>query len=287
MTMTPENFSFKTQSIFCSVRAGKMTEKEQFVPAHVLIHVLSGRLSIVEADLHHTFQKGDTFFVRRNTLAKFTKYPEHSGDAFKTLSLFIRKSFLQGYMAREGFKPDPSEHPGEFCRVKKLPPSALMHNLFDSLRLYFDSGMKLERELSDIKTGEAILILKQLDWSLYESLFHFAEPGKIDLEDFMSKNFVFNVPLETFSKMTGRSLSTFKRDFKRIFDESPSRWLKKKRLEHAYYLIKEKNKAPSDVYLEVGFENLSHFSSSFKEVYGQNPSALNDPHNKVTLASAQ
>jgi len=285
--MDSENFSFKRQSIFCSARTNKMTEKEQFVPAHVLIHVLSGRLSVVDADLHHAFQKGDTLFVRRNTLAKFTKYPVSTGEPFKTLSIFIRRSFLQAYMAREGFRPDAADHAGEFCRVKKLPPSALMNNLFDSLRLYFDSGMDLDRELSDIKTGEAILILKQMDRPLYESLFHFTETGKIDLEDFMCKNFVFNVPLETFSKMTGRSLSTFKRDFKSIFDESPARWLKKKRLEHAYYLIKEKNKAPSDVYLEVGFENLSHFSSSFKEAYGRNPSDLNDPHNKVILDCAR
>ncbi len=265
-----------------------MTEKEQFVPAHVLIHVLSGRLSVVETNSSQTFEKGSTIFVRRNTLAKFTKYPEHSGESFKTLSIFIRKTFLQDYSSRENIKTGPAmDHAGAICRVKKLPPSPLMDNLFDSLRLYFDSGMKLDRELSEIKTGEAILILKQLDRPLYESLFHFTESGKIDLEDFMSKNFVFNVSLETFSKMTGRSLSTFKRDFKKVFDESPSRWLKKKRLEHAYYLIKEKNKMPSDVYLEVGFENLSHFSSSFKEVYGQNPSALNDPHNKGTLTSAQ
>jgi len=254
-----------------------MTEKEQFVPAHVLIHVLSGKLCVVEADSINTFEQGNTFFVRRNTLAKFTKYPDESGEPFKALSIFIKKSILQDHISRENFKPDPSDYTRTLCPVKKLPFSPLISNLFDSLRLYFDSGMTLGRELSDIKIRETLLLLKQMDLSLYYSLFHFTEPGKIDLEDFMCKHFVFNVPLTTFSKMTGRSLSTFKRDFKKVFDESPSRWLKKKRLEHAYYLIKEKNKAPSAVYLEVGFENLSHFSSSFKEAYGHNPSALFGP----------
>jgi AraC-like DNA-binding protein len=117
----------------------------------------------------------------------------------------------------------------------------------------------------------------QVDLSLRHCLFNFTDPGKIDLEEFMCKNFMFNVSLETFAKMTGRSLSTFKRDFGKVFNSSPSRWLKKKRLEHAHYLIKVKRKTPSDVYLEVGFENLSHFSSSFKEAYGYNPSALFDP----------
>ena len=283
--MNKEDFSFKRQSIFCSVRAGRVTEKEQYVPSHVLIHVVSGWLCVVEANSQHIFKQGDTFFVRRNTLAKFTKHPEESGAAFKTLSIFLKKSFLQKYSPSENIKTDPAaDHADAFCRVKKLWPSALVDNLFDSLRLYFDSGMEMSRELSEIKKREIILIIKKLDRTLFESLFHFSAPDKIDLVDFMSKNFVFNVPLETFSKMTGRSLSTFKRDFKRAFDEPPSRWLKQKRLERAYYLIKEKNKAPSDVYLEVGFENLSHFSSSFKEAFGRNPSALAGPHNKVNLA---
>jgi len=283
--MNQEDFSFKRQSIFCSVRTNKMTEKEQFVPAHVLIHVLSGKLCVVEADSINTFVQGDTFFVRRNTLAKFTKYPDAGSEPFKALSIFIKKSFLQDHLSREYLKPDPSDYTGTLCRVKKLPPSPLMHNMFDSLRLYFDSQMTLGRELSDIKTREAILLLKQMDVSLYQSLFHFTEPGKIDLEDFMSKNFMFNVCLDTFAKMTGRSLSTFKRDFEKIFNSSPSRWLKIKRLEHAHYLIKERHKTPSDVYLEVGFENLSHFSSSFKETYGYNPSTLVEPQSKAILDS--
>lgn len=264
-----------------------MTEKEQFVPSHALIHVFSGRISVVEADSSYIFKSGDTFFARRNTLAKFTKHPEENGEPFKSLSLFIKKSFLQDYVTKSKSKPDPASGTEKLCGVKMLPPAPLMQNLFDSLGLYFDAGITMEKELSDIKIREALLLIKQMDLSLYHSLFHFTEPGKIDLEDFMCKNFVFNVPLATFSKMTARSLSTFKRDFKKVFDESPSRWLKKKRLEHAYYLIKEKNKAPSDVYLEVGFENLSHFSSSFKEAYGHNPSTLNEPHSKVILVSLQ
>ncbi len=282
--MKEEDFSFKRESIFCTARAGRTTEKEQYVPSHVLIHVLAGRLSVVEANSTHSFKQGDTLFIRRNTLAKFTKYPEENGAPFKTLSIFLRKAFLQKYLPHENIvSGTANDHADMLCRVKKLWPSALMDNIFESLRLYFDSGRKLGGELSEIKTREILLVLKQIDRRLFESLFHFAAPEKIDLEDFMSKNFVFNVPLEAFSKMTGRSLSTFKRDFKRVFADAPSRWLKKKRLEHAYYLIKEKNKAPSDVYLEVGFENLSHFSSSFKEVFGRNPSSLNDPHNKVNL----
>jgi aldehyde dehydrogenase (NAD+) len=69
-------------------------------------------------------------------------------------------------------------------------------------------------------------------------------------------------------------MNTFKRDFEKIFHVTPSRWLVQKRLEEAYHLIRDEGKAPSDVYLEVGFEDLSHFSFAFKKKYGLAPSLL-------------
>jgi len=45
-------------------------------------------------------------------------------------------------------------------------------------------------------------------------------------------------------------------------------------LQEAYYLIKEKGKAPSAIYLDLGFEDLSHFSFAFKKAYGVAPTKI-------------
>jgi AraC-like DNA-binding protein len=80
--------------------------------------------------------------------------------------------------------------------------------------------------------------------------------------------------LAQFAKLTGRSLSTFKRDFVKIFGTTAEKWLQKQRLERAYFLITQKNKRPSTIYLELGFETLSHFSYAFKKQFGQTPTEL-------------
>ncbi len=98
--------------------------------------------------------------------------------------------------------------------------------------------------------------------------------GKIDLEAFMNRNFHFNVELKRFAYLTGRSLATFKRDFEKIFHVSPSRWLLQKRLQEAHHLILDKGAAASDIYLDLGFEDLSHFSFAFKKMYGVSPSKV-------------
>jgi AraC-like DNA-binding protein len=92
----------------------------------------------------------------------------------------------------------------------------------------------------------------------------------------MNRNFRFNVSIQRFAYLTGRSLTSFKRDFAHIFNESPSKWLVQKRLREAFFLMDKKGMSASDVYLEVGFEDLSHFSFAFKKQFGFPPTKLKE-----------
>jgi AraC-like DNA-binding protein len=109
---------------------------------------------------------------------------------------------------------------------------------------------------------------------LYPILFDFAEPWKIDLLDFLNDNYMDDLSMEQIASFTGRSLATFKRDFKKISNLTPQKWLIKKRLEMAYIKLKEENKKVQDVCTEVGFKNLSHFSTAFKKQYGIPPTEI-------------
>ena len=99
-----------------------------------------------------------------------------------------------------------------------------------------------------------------------------ASPWKIDLIDFMEKNFTQNLSMNDFARYTGRSLATFKRDFAKISSLTPQKWLIQRRLKEAYDLIFNHNKKAHQVYLEVGFKEISHFYRTFKEQYGVLPS---------------
>nr|WP_317166845.1 AraC family transcriptional regulator [Chitinophaga eiseniae] len=132
-----------------------------------------------------------------------------------------------------------------------------------------------------MKREELLLILLQKQPDLAGVFFDFGIPQKINMEEFMNKNFTFNVSIERFAFHTGRSLSAFKRDFRAIFNDTPNHWLVKKRLQEAYFLIDKKNPKSSDIYLELGFETLSHFSYAFKKEFGQTPTELADPKAKT------
>ena len=248
----------------------KNREGEQFVPEHVFSYLLSGTFTMTDGDKEYVSHEGDFKLCKRNHLLKYYKQPPENGE-FKSVSVFLDQKTLQDLSLEYGYRAE-KRHEGD--AVLALPPNALYKNYMDSLGPYEQLREPGNEKLLSLKLREAVLILLQTRPELKDVLFDFTEPGKIDLEAYMNKNFHFNVELKRFAYLTGRSLATFKRDFEKIFHSSPSRWLQHRRLQEAHYLIKEKGKAPSDVYLELGFEDLSHFSFAFKKTYGVAPSKI-------------
>lgn len=245
-------------------------EGERFVLEHIFSYQLAGTLLLHDGANDYRMPEGSFRLLKRNQLLKFDKQLSAAGD-FKTLSVSFDQETLRAFSLEYGYQA-ARQLPGD--AVLTLAPHALYHSYLASLQPYEQLAQPDNAALLTLKVREALLILLQSNPELQDVLFDFTEPGKIDLEAFMQKNFRFNVAISRFAYLTGRSLATFKRDFEQLFQLSPSRWLVQRRLQEAYYLLKERGKTPSDVYLEVGFEDLSHFSFAFKKAYGLAPSKI-------------
>tara|TARA_B100000809_G_C15099778_1_gene516447 strand:- start:347 stop:1180 length:834 start_codon:yes stop_codon:yes gene_type:complete len=77
--------------------------------------------------------------------------------------------------------------------------------------------------------------------------------------------------IKELSFLSNMSVSTFKREFEKHFNSSPSKWFQDKRLEHSAFLLKNNSKRPSDIFEEIGYENLSNFIHAFKIKFGVTP----------------
>ena len=258
--------------ILYSCYAHHSREGEQFVPTHLFFYQVAGTLLLDEGSQTYALPPGAFGLMRRNHLLKFQKQLPADGSEFRSLSVALSQEVLRAIAHEYGYA-DAAHQPGG-AAVLPLPGHPLYQSYLASLRPYEQLAQPDHAALLALKVHEAVLVLLQVNPKLCDVLFDFSEPGKIDLEAFMQKNFRFNVALSRFAYLTGRSLATFKRDFERLFHLSPSRWLVQRRLQEAHYLLKEKGKLPSEVYLAVGFEDLSHFSFAFKKAYGLPPSRL-------------
>jgi len=248
----------------------KSSEGEQFIPNHTFGYVISGSSEIFVGGKKYVFNEGDFRFFRRNQLAKYTKYPTSDGE-YKSVSIILDQETLKAVSAEYDL------HMGQVNNEifgLSLEPKKLLRNYMDSITPFLEKENGFNAALTKLKVKEAILTLLQTNPELKDILFDFTEPGKIDLEAYMNKHYKFNVDISRFAYLTGRSLATFKRDFEKIYNTSPNRWIQQKRLADAHYLLKEKGWKTSDVYMEVGFKDFSHFSFAFKKAYGVAPSML-------------
>src|SRR5258708_5294157 len=246
----------------------KTMEGELFIRQHVFDYIISGCSEVFLEGKSHTFKAGDFRFAVRNRLSRFIKLPPTGGE-YRSISFCIYQDTL--HELKNQYKNSSIIHQ-KFDNVFLLKSNKAFKNYVDSLLPYLESGDEISEQLVRIKIKEAVLIFIEANPDLKHILFDFNEPGKIDLEAYMNKHYSFGGELDQFAYLTGRSLSTFKRDFKRIFKTTPNRWLMEKRLERAYYLIKECGVRPKEAYSEVGFKDYSHFSFAFKKVFGVAPS---------------
>jgi AraC family transcriptional regulator, exoenzyme S synthesis regulatory protein ExsA len=135
------------------------------------------------------------------------------------------------------------------------------------MKPYTHSDRKSSLGMVDLKLREGIQAILDVEPTSPAVLFDFLDPWKIDLNDFMEENYLEEMPVEELAAYSGRSLSGFKRDFKKISDLTPERWIMQRRLHDAQEMINEGMKV-SDFYLDLGFKNLSHFSQAYKHRYG-------------------
>jgi AraC-like DNA-binding protein len=248
---------------------GKVIKQgEQFVSDHAIGFIVSGSVRIVDGDRTIVFKEGDVTLFRKNSLAKFFKQPDALGH-FRAVTVVLDQTILIDFY--KTCHPDIND-PVPTDAVVSLGPDELLQGYFQGLTAYFREN--ISEELIAHKKQELIHLLIRKEQLFKNILFDFELPGKIELESFMKKNFKYNVGLDKLAFLTGRSLASFKRDFEKIFKMSPNKWLQQQRLKEAYYLIHQKGIRPSDVYLEVGFESLSHFSYAFKQFFGKTPSSM-------------
>jgi len=202
-------------------------------------------------------------------------YKNSKGDQlYKGISLTFNRRVLRDFYSRMKKSDMPKQVNIPEKNVFKIEPRADINSLFQSLTPYFDDGVKPTDGVAKLKLQEGIYALLNSSDVFFPILFDFTEPWKMDILEFLNENYMDELSMEQIASYTGRSLATFKRDFKKISNLSPQKWLIKKRLEAAYVKLKEEGKKVQEVYIEVGFKNPSHFSTAFKKQYGIPPTEV-------------
>lgn len=239
---------------------------------HTLIYQCSGRLEIEERGKKTVLYPGDCAFMRRDNRMWLQKRIG-KGESYRSIVLKFSKAFLREFYQTLDRQQIPIDSKREKASLLLLPKNRPdIRSLFESVIPYFDAGEKPSEKILKLKMIEGVYVLLNTDCNLYASLFDFVEPWKIDILDYLNENYMCDLSMKEIASYTGRSLATFKRDFAKVSDLTPQKWIIRRRLEAAHDLIRSGKKKVTEACFDVGFKNLSHFSKVYKETYGVAPS---------------
>ena len=238
-----------------------------------LVHVISGRKTWHTPDGSWTVRGGQTLFFKKGAAI----VEQHFEADFCVMIFFVPDAVVREvvgeHLGELGRCPKPDE--GEKCAVP-VESELGLDVFFDSMRNYFASTEKPSEPLLRLKLKELILgiLTSQANPALSFYFRTLANSEGPSLSNVMEANFRYRLSLDQFARLCHRSLSSFKRDFQRQFDDSPGRWIQKRRLDYAAALLRSADYMNvTEVVFESGFEDVSHFSKAFRNRFGKSPTA--------------
>jgi AraC-like DNA-binding protein len=243
-----------------------------------LVHVVTGKKTWHTTDGSFTAEAGQSLYFKKGAAI----VEQFFNDEFCLLLFFVPDDFIRSVVKEYTSELDKAfEKTASNESTIRVNRDVALKVFFQSMMTYF-SGMERPSEaLLRLKLKELILgiLVSKKNPKLSEYFNSIGNNEAPSVSEIMESNFRYNLSLENFAEMCHRSLSSFKRDFQKQYNETPGRWLLNKRLDYSAVILCNNHLNISQIVFESGFEDLSHFSRAFKSKFGVSPSEYR--HKKI------
>ena len=161
----------------------------------------------------------------------------------------------------------------------------LIQKYIEGLLFYFDNPALANEEILILKLKEIILLLAQTREAetIQVILSQLFSPITYTFEQIIEANLFSQVGVVELAEQTNLSVSSFKREFKKLYNDSPANYIKNKRLEKAAELLLVSEERITDIAFNCGFNELSNFTKSFHDKYGISPTGFRLKNTTVKL----
>lgn len=156
---------------------------------------------------------------------------------------------------------------------KEINNDFLIQKYIEGLVFYFENPSLVNDEILILKLKEIVLLLSQTQDAeiIRVILSQLFSSTTYSFKQIIEANLFLPVSIEELALKNNLSVSSFKREFRKLYDDSPASYIKTKRLERAAELLLISDERITDIAFHCGFNDLANFTKSFHDKYGTAP----------------
>jgi AraC-like DNA-binding protein len=245
----------------------EITNQQVLLTHNTFSFLTQGTKQVVGDQGIHAIDNSEFLLMKSGPCLMTERVPE-TNQTYKSLLLFFNDVALRQFV--RNFEINDSSK-SETHRVQAFHYDTYAQLFITSFQTLLESKLTLTQDLIQLKFEEIMLYLvKSNGPEFIFRLLSSQETQSSSLIRTVENNRLNRLSLKELAFLSNMSVSSFKRNFEKHYNTSPSNWFQEQRLNYAADLLKE-GKRSSDIYLEVGYESLSSFTQAFKEKFGFTP----------------
>lgn len=292
-----KNENFSPMIVRYSTSMNNGVEQLQ-ISRHAIGYVVRGDKYIYDGDRCLHAHRGDVFFLSEGIHHIEDVSEKHSH--FEQIVFYFSSEELKHIISTFNIAYNiniENNHCCSKCRntnsIVSKSPAYIASFFTHSLTYIYDDNFTHDAAAEGIKMTELVyLITSHEDCCLKHKLIECIDTDKSSFEHTVYENTFKDIPIERLANLCNRSLTSFKKEFQRVFDSSPHQWFLTQRLSHSRLLLISTRKSVAEIGVECTFPNTSHFIKLFKRRYNSTPSAYRQHHreqinNNVDTTSSQ
>lgn len=265
----PEDLKLKeTQPIqVFEHRSAKAVERQQIVLNQNAFSFLTHGFKEVVSPHTSLAIDPSQFLVMKAGHCLMTERLSH-GKTYRSVMLIFSNEVLLKFIRKVRLPKAAAPQQSVFA----FTSDAFIQNFVTSLTHISQLPASVQAKMLETKLTEIMLYLSEMYGAAFvHSLAANSDTTTQKLMRTVESNQLSKLSIKELAFLCDMSVSTFKREFSKHYRTSPIKWFQQKRLEYAHHLLQQEHRKPSEVYYEVGYENLSSFIQAYKLHYKTTP----------------
>ncbi len=271
ITILPKDLKIgetKTLQIYNYRRTEDIQKTKINLSKNTISFLRTGTKEVIGDD--KTVQIGnENFVIMKSGNCLMTEKISDAFKAYQSILLFFSDDEVLHFLEKYNQFSANLKHHKSFYIFKY---DNFVQNFVDSLEQILTFPKKIQADMLKNKFEEIMLyLIHQNNADFLNSLVHNVDDKISRLTNIVENNKHNKLNLEELAFLCNMSVSTFKREFFKLYQSTPMKWFNEQRLNHIAFILRTKRSRPIELYEDAGYENFSNFVQAFKKKFGMTP----------------